>query len=281
MLNQTEIRSLVKHNFLNQIIFRMDYAGVLDTDVDKFLQENKDIFKQQGFSKLQVGNNSVFDVQIQDGDDNGASNVSVYPRDKGKVFHIQSVDGHFIEFSKTSFVVLIRPDENYRKIDSYFEFICNIVNNMKDCYSFPEVTRIGLRKINLLYVKNLDKINEIFKNTAFNIGDFRRDIEGISCKNSNENSLLIKDNYHVNYIRNFQEGELDDIKAYQLVLDIDVFQQRNDMIKNIIDNSSGFYKYLESTNNLLFDVFWGSLQDGFKKKLITKEFDDNDIVGVN
>lgn len=212
---QSITRSQIRHNFLNQIIYKINYEGVLDSDVDEFVKKNKKFFKEERFNRLLEGTSSAFDVQIQDGEGDSTSNVSVYPREKGKVYQILSDDGHIIELSKSAFVISIKPDKTYRTIDKYFGFINGIVGEMKRYYSFPEVTRISLRKINILYVKRILKINEIFIRSAFNVSNISKDISGVTCKNSNESSLLIKEDFYVNYIRNFQEGELNGEKAYQ------------------------------------------------------------------
>lgn len=38
------IRSELKHNFLKQIIFRMDYEGIMEADVEKCVIQLRNIF---------------------------------------------------------------------------------------------------------------------------------------------------------------------------------------------------------------------------------------------
>ena len=40
------LRSEIKHNFLKQIIFRLDYEGIMDSDIEKCIVSLRETFLQ-------------------------------------------------------------------------------------------------------------------------------------------------------------------------------------------------------------------------------------------
>ena len=60
-----DLRADIKHNFLKQIIFRLDYEGILQADVEKCVLKLRQKFFDAGFINMENRTENQFDLQLK------------------------------------------------------------------------------------------------------------------------------------------------------------------------------------------------------------------------
>ena len=148
-----------------------------------------------------------------------------------------------------------------------------------------QVQRIGLRKINICLLQDLNKVPNYFTNAAFNIKEVVDQFEECDCLASNMVTVFTKDKYQVNYVRNIQQGIVkeDDGRettTYQIALDVDVFKEGNREILPLLINVENIKSILETQNTIEFKIFIKSLSGEFITALKQDVFNDSAIKGV-
>ena len=105
------------------------------------------------------------------------------------------------------------------------------------------------------------------------------------CSASNIVTILSRDGYRVNYVRNIQEGVMQQEDGtqnttYQIALDVDVYKESNKEIVSTLKEKSLIKQELERQNSIEFEVFIKSLSDKLIALLKQDTFDDSVINGV-
>ena len=59
------LRAEIKHNFLKQIIFRLDFQGVLNDDVEKCVMQLRQKFFEAGYINMGNRTENEFDFQVK------------------------------------------------------------------------------------------------------------------------------------------------------------------------------------------------------------------------
>ena len=282
------LRSEIKHNFLKQIIFRLDYEGIMDSDIEKCIVSLRETFLHAGFKKMENRTENQFDVQIKMdlniSDDNA---FSINNNNKSIVYSFYSEKKEILEISKNFFTLTVDIDEEhgYKRFDKYVNLLAESIKNIKEISPYFQVQRIGLRKINICLLQDLNKVPNYFTNAAFNIKEVVDQFEECDCLASNIVTVFTKDKYQVNYVRNIQQGIVkeDDRRettTYQIVLDVDVFKEGNREILPLLIDVENIKSILETQNTIEFEIFIKSLNDEFITELKQDVFKDSAIKGV-
>ena len=145
--------------------------------------------------------------------------------------------------------------------------------------------RIGLRKINICFLDNISNLSTYFTRAAFNIDDIMEQFSDYGCTASNMVTILSKNDYQINYVRNIQEGVMQQEDGsqkttYQIVIDVDVFREGNKEILWMFSNKQTIENSLKMQNTLEFEVFIKSLSDKLVETLKQEVFQDDGIRGV-
>ena len=108
------LRSEIKHNFLKQIIFRLDYEGIMDSDIEKCIVSLRETFLHAGFKKMENRTENQFDVQIKMdlniSDDNA---FFINNNNKSIVYSFYSEKKEILEISKNFFTLTVDIDEEH------------------------------------------------------------------------------------------------------------------------------------------------------------------------
>lgn len=100
------LRADIKHNFLKQIIFRLDYEGVLEADVEKCVLALRQKFFDAGFINMGNRTENQFDLQLKmDLNIPNENQFSISNTNKSLVYHFSSDNKEILEISK-SFLLL-------------------------------------------------------------------------------------------------------------------------------------------------------------------------------
>jgi uncharacterized protein (TIGR04255 family) len=265
-------RKTLKTNMMKNIIFRIDYQGIIDSeDIIKCFNERfKGLFKnfQTTFhSKVDFDLNNIEDIS-------DTLSIPVKEIQKQEIYRFTNNtfgrDNLILDISKY-FTTLTVNCLEYEGIDKYLKFFSSFIDFLFDNSAFLKIKRIGLRKIGgKIYLEHKD-IYEDFEQKYFNF-DFTDTIYS-SIRNRYSDVLQFDDtNAIINYVRSFETGIYQDNEtkktsnAFQVLLDIDGYYSEN--ILDIIGFKKGMaQKVLESTNNEhLFNIFKMSVTEKFLKE---------------
>ena len=143
--------------------------------------------------------------------------------------------------------------------------------NIRKGFSF---NRIGLRKVNVFFIKNIEKVNNYLEENTFPFTNYINNNKiNFSIKNIVETFEI--QNYKVNKNVTVSKGVfIDEGKkendAYQIMLDIDIY---NDKMK---ENSADII----NMNNLIFEIYKDSLKYEFLNNLQTENYKDEEILNI-
>lgn len=280
-------RSDLKYNFLKKVIIRLDYTGVLDSDLEETVKNIKDFLFSCGFVNLKEGYINEIDFDIKDPElieTQLAIPINELKKNKSYIF---STENSQQTVQITKFYALISVDfEKYIKFEVFQEIFSKMVKIIKENNKFLRMLRLGLRKINSCILLDLMRLNDYFDEKYFNniVKYLNFDGFNINIMNSRTIDSFTINNRNVNYIRYITQGVLNNNdeqkEAYQVVLDIDVYIRDKDRLKMIFDNEENLNTELVNINTLLFELYIHALKDDFIQQLIHTGVDENIILGV-
>ena len=268
-MNKDEIRNKIQNNFLKNLIFRIDFSGMMDADVETFIQKIRPQLLKRDYVTLreEYGNNINFNVLAPDNIQTNTETTKTY------VFN--SKQGKELKISKSFVIFEINMERNETLFSNYIPLISIILDELKNL-QYVQFNRIGLRKVNVCLLLNKKYLNDYFK-------------QNVLCRfNDNSPTTQVADEfflqqYRVNYNRRFQEGKfLDDGKekvGYQIILDIDSYMQGVEVVdKKIKEENSNLI--LAKLNDIIFNIYIDSLTTAFNENLEKDKYIDANIRGV-
>lgn len=268
-MDKNEIRKKLQNNFLKNLIFRIDFSGMMDADVETFIQSIRPQLLERDYVTLreEYENNINFSVLAPD-------NIQTN-RETTKTYVFNSKQGKELKISKSFVIFEINMERNETLFSNYIPLISVILDELKN-RQYVQFNRIGLRKVNVCLLLDKEYLNNYFK-------------ENVLCRFNNDSPTtqvadeFFLQEYRVNYNRRFQEGKfLDDGKekiGYQIVLDIDSYMQDVEVVDKKIkeENSTSI---LSKLNDIIFDIYIDSLTEAFIENLEKDEYTDTNIRGV-
>ena len=280
------LRAELKHSLVKQIIFRIDYDGLMETDTEQLAANLRDSIYDAGYIEMDKRQENQIDVQVKM-DLNGGfnNNLAISNTNNSIVYIFRKSNNEVIEINKSFFTLTINFESLYTCFDKYVGIIVTVISAIKNMSKYFRPLRIGLRKINICFLRDINLIPTYFMKAAFNTVELVENFENHDFVASNAVSLLMKDDIRVNYVRNLQKGviqlsEQTQEEVYQLVIDIDAFIDASSNIVAAVDSDSDINKTICNINETTFDVFIRSLTDDFVEKLKQEVFDDTEIDGV-
>lgn len=137
----------LKNNFLKQLIFRLDYSGLLDMDVEKIISQLKNNLFKRGYTTLKenIEQNVSVDVNMFNGIDNKTEvkNTTVY--------EFSSKNNKVFKISKNYIVFDIDISQNETTFEHYIDLIDCVIKELQK-ETFIKFHRIGLRKKKYMFV---------------------------------------------------------------------------------------------------------------------------------
>lgn len=264
-------RADLKHNYLKQIILRLDYQGVLEEEIEGIIPKCKSILKDYCFSRFNENINSQYDVNVP----NSSPDAEPQIRKKGKrkiYSFFNESQGHQVDICKDSISIKINST-HYCPFENYFDYLYNIYNVLINEIDFITFQRLGLRKINECVVFKKQNINKFFSKEYFSYFSKLTSEINIASRNFD---FFVYDNYKVNLLRAIQSGKIADKNAYVIQLDIDVYVDTEESIKELLLESNK----MKDLNDLSFKLYINSITDEFLSKLKEDDFVSDDISGV-
>lgn len=267
------IRKSLKNNFLKNLIFRLDFSGMMDADVEDFIKSIRDKIHSRGYTTLQEIFENNTNVNLDSFD---ATNIQIN-NDTVKVYQFISPNNKILKISKSYIIFDINIELNETLFSDYLPLISEIITELKQ-REYVHYNRIGLRKLNTCIILDKSTLSDYFhQNVLWQFNE-----NSITTQIADE---IFQSVYRINYNRRFQEGIINidkkETPAYQIILDIDASMQddaENTLNTKVLENNAS--QILTELNDLIFEVYIKSLTEEYIEKLKDKNFDDNNILGV-
>ena len=259
------IRTQLKRNFLKEIIMRLDYQGVLQSELDNVVLDVKAYLKSQSFNRYsqKVKNQAVFgDTTVKEA--------------SSQIVHSFSSDekGFSLELSPTFMILTVRPT-GYVRFELYSSIFCHLTRLLSEKIDFFSTKRFGLRKINFCFIRDISAISEYFNPEYYSISE-PVDAFGVGCIKRHSQMTDGKRKLNLNHF--IEQGELDTEVYYKITLDTDIYSTDEETILSLLGND----EIMISANDVLFRAYYNVLTDRFIEILSNEDAPiPNGIIGVD
>ena len=237
-------RSQLKKNFLNEIIMRLDFQGVLQAEMEKVLLEVKPYLKERTFNRYKENINNQAIIE--------GTSVKETSSQIEYCFTAEDI-GYTLKLSNTSIILSIRT-AGYSPFEEYSEIFSHVAGIYKAKIDFFTVKRFGLRKINYCYVRQMEDIEVYFDSRYYCC---QEPITGYSSKSINRTSQLTDGKKNLNLKFAIDEGEIEKESYYRVTLDADIYSIDEDTITSIIEEKT----QMMAVNESLFKVYCGVIAE--------------------
>lgn len=266
-------RESFKYNFLKHIILRMDFQGVLQSEMEGILINAKKYLKEECFNRYEKKINNEIDIQFHEGifqDGFPVKEIRNIPIDS----FINENNGYTIDLS-TEFVCMKINAVKYASFEDYAKIFINIVKMYQDSIDFFTVKRFGLRKINFCFAKDKQSIEKYFSQKYYNKFDLFEETEIIASEKRDNFKV---GSYSVNLLCGTEQGKVNTDIIYKVTLDSDIYTEDREKIEELISID----RKINQLNDYLFSIYIDALTDEFGAILLDGEHElPNDIIGVD
>ena len=239
-------RTLLKRNFLKEIVMRLDFQGVLQAEMEKILIEAKPYLKKQSFNRYEekISNHALFNNEMI----KEATSQIIYS------FYADDL-GYSIELSTTS-IILTANKTTYTPFEKYATIFTVISKIYIDKIDFLTLKRFGLRKINFCFIKKSEDIIKYFKESHYGINEI---VSGFETENTARVLQLRNGFQNLNLNYQIQHGVLDKEVYYKVVFDADIYLTDEKNINTILVSVD----QMSPINTVLFNAYCNALTDEF------------------
>lgn len=237
-------RSQLKWNFLNEIIMRLDFQGVLQAEMEKVILKAKPFLKGKSFNRYRenINNQAVIEgTSVKE-----ASSQIEY------CFTAETT-GYTLKLSNTSIILSVKT-AGYSPFEDYSEIFSHIAAIYQEEIDFFTVKRFGLRKINYCFVKQMEDIEVYFDPRYYCCHE---PITGYRTMAINRTSQLTDGERNLNLKFAVDQGEIDKEAYYRVTLDADIYSLDEQTITSIVTDK----EQMMATNETLFKVYCGVIAE--------------------
>ena len=265
-------RKDLKSNFLKQMIIRIDYDYLFEKDMENIVQNSYSYLIDNDY-KMKSSTLAEFKVDLNTINKTSDNNnvVRVDNSDKEEFFSFVKDENNIVIDITRNFATMTVNYEKFIYFNNLIEEFSKVVEKIKNIRKGLEIKRIGIRKINMYILKDINKINEYFETNLFSLHALLEDKESLLAKQTLERFMMGE--YKVNELCNISQGILADENgkqqtAYQVIVDIYVY---DDIVKN---NEI----CLEKINEEVFKVYKSALKIEFLEKLKKENYQDEVLI---
>lgn len=266
-MDKEKIRRGLKNNFLKTLIFRVDFSGMMDVDVEDFIKKIRSQLIEAGYVTFQEEYGIIDNILNPD-------NIPMNS-ETAKVYVFNAPTGKQVKISKTFIIFEINMEKNETLFSNYVPLISYTLDELKKL-EYVKFYKIGLKKVNACILLNKEVLNNYFKNNVL----YRFKDDSPTTQVADEFNLK---GYRVNYNRRFQEGKITDDSGdkpgYQVILVIDSFLEGYEILGEKI-NIMNVSEILRELNDIIFEIYISSLTNDFINKLSQDNYLDNNMKGV-
>lgn len=252
------------HRLLEQMIVCVNFQGLLEDDIKNVVKKTRELFVNDGFN-IQEEYRPTPDQKV----------VKLYTYEK---------ENTQIILTKDSLEVVVNAMEKYEGFEVYKKYVTRILDNLNGVAgNMSTIVRIGVRKINMMFLRNVDIINNYFISDIFNVSKTNLALgdNGGKIITSGSRVSLASDTHKANIITDIQIGEgkiVSDGKEehtdlYRTILDIDAYWDTSlPLYKNVGDELSMLSKRTT-------EIYHDCLNEEFNVALMDEKVNDENIVG--
>lgn len=270
-------RSDLKHNIISSIIFRVDYEGLMDIDLDGLILKIRKLFKEEKYLDSREIYKNELEFLINPNSSSINDFFKINPQSTLKVYEFIDENKRKIQISRKFFICELHTFEAFEK---YSNIMHQFINNAISDIPLFKIKRLGLRKINVCYILEQNNISKYFKNLII-----ANKPEQYNYISSSFDDLYEKDDFKIKLIRNIQTGKISDTDgdkdAFQIILDIDVFSQALVCLEELKSASNKIQNLFDNLNELVFECFTSEITDKLYQLLCSKIITEKDIMGIN
>lgn len=267
-------REKLKNNFLKRIELRSCYEGATELEMEGIISSVKDCLKSSGYQKFVSKIASYADLYNDDEMEDSVSEYEV-SEDPVKLYEFSYADQRINMKICRYYASLYIDTEEYVNVLDYADGILKVMQIIKERIPFASFLSCYIRKINILRLKNIKKLNSYFNASYFNVLNFP--------SNQNADSFRAKDSFYnrdgCNYSieRSFIRGILPNgDSCYEVKMN----GLAKSYVQDIDISSNPVLNIIKNINVQLFHIYTASLTNSFIEKLCNAEFCDEDIEGV-
>lgn len=275
-------RYMMKKNILRNILFRVDYKGVVN--VSDFISTIKDKLLEPYFNEYNNTFNNNVNIDLSGTSIEDVSKmlslpvkevsqqeIHIYSGSKFTNGDMPTTDEVELHVSKYFITLEIKCKGEYKNIDPYLTYFSSLIKNLLSYNNYTRFKRVGLRKIASQLCGNINEVNAIFEPDKYgNILD-----DKFALVEFNHIDIIRKPEqpYTYNYRRNLKSVQVINketgVKSdgYLALIDLDSYI----IEENINHGDFDVEKSLKEMNNVLFDLFKDAVTDEFLNRNINSD----------
>lgn len=266
-------REDIKYNFLKNIIIRFDFQGVDERELDSVISEIGVYLKKEenGYISKNLEVSREMDFDIDDPEQIEREGLWVKNVREQKVYVFQNKDPRVTLKISTTFAFISIKRTKYVNCLQYCNTLIYIMKNIMEKIPYFSCLRFGLRKINQCVLLDIDKLNDYFEKSHYQIYVYSLDPQKSRIKVVKRTDNMFIEDYNLNLTRGILQGELQGQEAYQINLDADLYILGDEKVKEVITDDT----CVEAMNEILFNIYKDSITEGFLQQLIDGSFNSN------
>lgn len=266
-------RKTFKNNYLKQIVMRLDFQGVLQSEMEGVLLFAKKYLKKESFDRYEekIGN----EIELKVGANVFNAQDPIKEVRQTRIYSFCNEDmGYSFDLS-ANFVVLKVIVAKYACFEEYSRLFIDICRIYKEKIDFFTPKRFGLRKINFCFVKDIQAVNKYFESKYYNCFNLFDESE-IKVSAKNANVALGKRSLNVSY--GVEQGKIGEESVYKVTLDSDIYSEDTNDIEDFMFDK----KNVRDMNEILFSIYVDSITSEMGNVLQSDICDiPDDLLGVD
>ena len=266
-----EIRKSLKWNFLKTTILRLDITNIADSNVVVASNLLKNFLQQNGFNRCVEKTNNDVEVNLP----TQGYEFKTELKDKYKVLcYTNDEKGISLELSKKAILIVVNSS-SYVPFESITNIYLQVANVFKSAEPYIVFKRIGIRKINILLVNNLDYVKELINPSTV----FFSNIDSNSTPLiSSLTDQVVSGDKKITKTRKLENGKIGEAEWFRCSLDFDVSADEQ-VLKDHPEIALAREKTYEM-NAIIFECYISSLSNSFISELIKDDYSNDRIIGV-
>ncbi len=266
-------RRTFKNNYLKQIVMRLDFQGVLQSEMEDVLLLVKKYLKQASFNRYEekIGN----EIELNVGLNSFNAQDPIKEVRQTRIYSFYNEDmGYSFDLS-TNFIILKVIVAKYASFEEYSKLFIDICNIYKEKIDFFTTKRFGLRKINFCFVKDIKAVSKYFESKYYNYFELFDDTE---IKTSAKTFNVGFGKKSLNVLYGVEQGKLGNLPVYKVTLDSDIYSEDTQTIDEFMFDK----KDVCEMNEQLFWVYIDSITSEMGNILKNDHCDiPDDLLGVD
>lgn len=241
------------HNFLREIIVRADFGGITDWDVAAILGRVREILKDDYPIYTERRDEEQLNKPV------GEKEMSSI----GKSYEFSKKEEDVsVDFLLTSHNLSLRiRKQKYVNFMDYMELYGSLLSAISKITSYFKVSRFGIRKVNVCYMKDARMVNSLFSKDYFSVMPMPQcSLHAFQAKD-----LFQTGKYTCSVLRRMEPGRYEGNIVSRALMDFQIYLEDEVTLKKLLSPSS--VSLWRDMNDVLYDMYIKSLNEKFLRDL--------------